>query len=169
MVLFIVNCGLKVGNSFLNIFSRFLSFTEILRTFDFLCLCFFYSLADLFLCTSETKKATTTRRVLFFQTTRKHLWNVVNTNWLPRRKLHLSQEKSVRRKTLDIQDQNAVNDSVKSQYNFNNSMCSVHQAVKKYLHLTISLFTHQCITIALHNISCRMFLRILLRKGIFLH
>ena len=105
---------------------------------------------------------------LFFQTARKHLWNVVNTNWLPRRKLHLSQEKSVRRKTLDIQDQNAVNDSVKSQYNFNKSMCSVHQAVKKYIHLTISLFTRQCITIALQNISCRMFLRILLRKGIFL-
>ena len=38
MVLFIVNCGLKVGNSFLYIFSRFLSFTEILDTFDFLCL-----------------------------------------------------------------------------------------------------------------------------------
>ena len=37
MVLFIVNCGLKVGNSFLHIFSRFLSFTEI----DFLCLYFF--------------------------------------------------------------------------------------------------------------------------------
>ena len=170
MVFFIVNCGLKVGNSFLYIFSRFLSFTEILHTFDFLCLRFFYSLTDLFLCASETKKKQQQQGgFLFFQTTRKHLWNVVNTNWLPRRKLHLSQEKSVRRKTLDIQDQNAVNDSVKSQYNFNNSMCSVHQAVKKYLHLTISLFTHQCITIALHNISCRMFLRILLRKGIFLH
>ena len=103
----------------------------------------------------------------FFQKTRKNFWNVVNTNWLPRRKLHLSQEKSVRRKTLDIQDQNAVNDSVKSQYNFNKSMCSVHQAVKKYIHLTISLFTRQCITIALQNISCRMFLRILLRKGNF--
>ena len=37
MVLFIVNCGLKVGNSFLYIFSRFLYFTEILDTFDFLC------------------------------------------------------------------------------------------------------------------------------------
>ena len=56
MVLFILNCGLKVGNSFLYIFSRFLSFTEILHTFDFLCLCFFYSLTDLFLCASETKK-----------------------------------------------------------------------------------------------------------------
>ena len=168
MVLFIVNCGLKVGNSFLYIFSRFLSFTEILHTFDFLCLCFF-SLTDFFLCDSETNKQQQQGGFLFFQTTRKHFWNVVNTNWLPRRKLHLSQEKSVRRKTLDIQDQNAVNDSVKSQYNFNNSMCSVHQAVEKYIHSTISLFTHQCITIALHNISCRMFLRILLRKGIFLH
>ena len=38
MVLFIVNCGLKVGNSFLYIFSRFQSFTEILDTFGFLCL-----------------------------------------------------------------------------------------------------------------------------------
>ena len=67
MVLFIVNCGLKVGNSFLYIFSRFLSFTEILHTFDFLCLCFFYSLTDLFLCASETKKkTTTTRRVSMF-------------------------------------------------------------------------------------------------------
>ena len=66
MVLFIVNCGLKVGNSFLYIFSRFLSFTEILHTFDFLCLCFFYSLTDLFLCASETKKTTTTRRVSIF-------------------------------------------------------------------------------------------------------
>ena len=28
MVLFIVNCGLKVGNAFLYIFSRFLSFTD---------------------------------------------------------------------------------------------------------------------------------------------
>ena len=65
MVLFIVNCGLKVGNSFLYIFSRFLSFTEILDTFDFLCLCFF-SLTDLFLCASETKKTTTTRRVSIF-------------------------------------------------------------------------------------------------------
>ena len=37
MVLFIVNCGLKVGNSFLHIFSRFLPFTDI----DFLCLYFF--------------------------------------------------------------------------------------------------------------------------------
>ena len=54
MVLFIVNCELKVGNSFLYIFSRFVSFTEILDTFDFLCLCFF-SLTDLFLCASETK------------------------------------------------------------------------------------------------------------------
>ena len=70
MVLFIVNCGLKVGNSFLYIFSRFLSFTEILHTFDFLCLCFLYSLTDLFLCASESKKkkttTTTTRRVSIF-------------------------------------------------------------------------------------------------------
>ena len=65
MVLFIVICGLKVGNSFLYIFSRFLSFTEILDTFDFLCLCFF-SLTGLFLCASETKKTTTTRRVSIF-------------------------------------------------------------------------------------------------------
>ena len=65
MVFFIVNCGLKVGNSFLYIFSRFLSFKEILDTFDFLCLCFF-SLTDLFLCASETKKTTTTRRVSIF-------------------------------------------------------------------------------------------------------
>ena len=53
----------------------------------------------------------------------------------------------------------------KSQYNFNNSICSVHQAVKKYIHSTILLFTHQCIPIVLYNISCRMFLR----RGIFLH
>ena len=67
MVLFIVNCGMKFGNSFLYIFSRFLSFTEILDTFNFLCLCFFYSLTDLFLCASETKKTTTTtRRVSIF-------------------------------------------------------------------------------------------------------
>ena len=65
MVLFIVNCGLKVGNSFLYIFSRFLHFTEILDTFDFLCL-YFFSLTDLFLCASETKKTTTTRRVSIF-------------------------------------------------------------------------------------------------------
>ena len=65
MVLFIVNCGLKVGNSFLYIFSRFLSFKEILDTFDFLCLCFF-SLTDLFLCDSESQKTTTTRRVSIF-------------------------------------------------------------------------------------------------------
>ena len=65
MVLFIVNCGLKVGNSFLYSFSRFLPFTEILDTFDFLCLCFF-SLTDLFLRASETKKKTTTRRVSIF-------------------------------------------------------------------------------------------------------
>ena len=101
MVLFIVNCGLKVGNSFLYIFSRFLSFTEILDTFDFLCL-WFFSLTDLFLCASETKTQQQQGGFLFFQTTRKHFWNVVNTNWLPRRKLHLSQEKSVRRKMLDI-------------------------------------------------------------------
>ena len=38
MVLFIVNCGLKVGNSFLYIFSRFLSFTEILvRLTSYVC------------------------------------------------------------------------------------------------------------------------------------
>ena len=67
---FIVNCGLKVGNSFLYIFSRFLSFTEILDTFDFLCLCFF-SLTDLFLCDSETTKQQQ-GGFLFFQTTRKH-------------------------------------------------------------------------------------------------
>ena len=65
MVLFIVNCELMVGNSFLYIFSRFLSFTEILHMFDFLCLCFF-SLTVLFLCASETKKTTTTRRVSIF-------------------------------------------------------------------------------------------------------
>ena len=65
MVLFIVNYELKVGNSFLYIFSRFLSFTEILDTFDVLCLCFF-SLTDLFLCASENKKTTTTRRVSIF-------------------------------------------------------------------------------------------------------
>ena len=64
MVLFIVNCGLKVGNSFLYTFSRFLLFTEILDTFDFLCLCFF-SLTDLFLHASKTKKKTT-RRVSIF-------------------------------------------------------------------------------------------------------
>ena len=45
MVLFIVYCVLKVGNSFLHIFSRFLSFTEILDTFDFSCLCFFVLLS----------------------------------------------------------------------------------------------------------------------------
>ena len=59
--------------------------------------------------------------------------------------------KILRRKTFDFQNHNDVNDSVKSQYNFNNSMCLVHQAVKKYIHSTISLFAHQCITIALHN------------------
>ena len=84
MVLFIVNCGLKVCNSFLYIFSRFLSFTEILHTFDFLCLCFLYSLTDLFLCASESKKKKQQQQqqggFLFFQTTRKHLRNVVNTN-----------------------------------------------------------------------------------------
>ena len=38
MVLFIVNCELKVGNSFLYIFSRFLSFTEILvRLTSYVC------------------------------------------------------------------------------------------------------------------------------------
>ena len=68
MVPFIVNCGLKVGNSFLHIFSRFLSFTEI--TFDFLCL-YFFSLTDLFLCASETKKQQQQGGFLFFQTTRK--------------------------------------------------------------------------------------------------
>ena len=66
MVLFIVNCGLKVGNSFLYIFSRFLSFTEILHTFDFLCLCFFYSLTDLFLCASETKKKNNNKEGFYF-------------------------------------------------------------------------------------------------------
>ena len=126
MVLFIVNCGLKVGNSFLYIFSRFLSFTEILDTFDFLCLSFFNS-TDLFLCTSETKKQQQQGGFLFFQTTRKHFWKMVNITCLPRRKLHLSQENNLSRKTLDFQDHNDVNDSVKSQYNFNNSICSVHQ------------------------------------------
>ena len=64
-VLFIVNCELKVGNSFLHTFSHFLSFTEILDTFDFFCLrCF--SLTDLFLYASEMKKTTTTRRVSIF-------------------------------------------------------------------------------------------------------
>ena len=58
---------------------------------------------------------------------------MVNTTWLPRRKLHLSQEKNFSRKTLDFQDHNDVNDCVKSQYNFNNSMCSVHQAVSLYI------------------------------------
>ena len=71
MVLFIVNCGLKVGNSFLYTFSRFLPFTEILDTFDFLCLCFF-SLTDLFLRASETKKKQQQGGFLFFQMTRKH-------------------------------------------------------------------------------------------------
>ena len=66
MVLFIVNCGLKVGNSFLYIFSRFLSFTEILHTFDFLCLRFFYSLTDLFLCASETKKNNNNKEGFYF-------------------------------------------------------------------------------------------------------
>ena len=66
MVLFIVNCGLKVGNSFLYIFSRFLSFTEILHTFDFLCLRFFYSLTDLFLCASETKKNNNNKEDFYF-------------------------------------------------------------------------------------------------------
>ena len=66
MVLFIVNCGLKVGNSFLYIFSRFLSFTEILHTFDFLCLCFFYSLTDLFLCASETKENNNNKEGFYF-------------------------------------------------------------------------------------------------------
>ena len=65
MVLFIVNCGLKVGNSFLYIFSRFLSFTEILDTFDFLCLCFF-SLTDLFLCDSESKKNNNNKEGFYF-------------------------------------------------------------------------------------------------------
>ena len=90
---------------------------------------------------------------------------MINITCLPRRKLHLSQEKNLSRKTLDFQDHNDVNDSVKSQYNFNNSICSVHQAVKKYIHSTISLFTHQCIPFVLYNIRCRMFLR----RGIFLH
>ena len=153
MVLFIVNCGLKVGNSFLYIFSRFQSFTEILDTFGFLCL-WFFSLTDLFLCASETKTQQQQGGFLFFQTTRKHFWNMVNKNRLPRQKLHLSQEKNLSRKTLDCQDHNDVND-------FNNSMGLVHQAIKKYIHSTISLFTHQCITIALHKISRRMFLRIL--------
>ena len=67
MVLFIVNCGLKVGNSFLYIFSRFLSFTEILHTFDFLCLRFFYSLTDLFLCDSETQKNNNKEGFYFFR------------------------------------------------------------------------------------------------------
>ena len=113
-------------------------------------------------CASETKKQQQQGGFLFFQTSRKHFWNMVhvNTTWLPRRKLYLSQEKNLSRKTFDFQDHNDVNDSVKSQYNFHNSMCSVHQAVKKYIHSTISLFTHQCIPIALYNISCRMFLRI---------
>ena len=62
-----MNCGLKVGNSFLFIFSLFISLTEILDTFDFLCLCIF-SLTDLFLCASETKKTTTKKRVCIFQT-----------------------------------------------------------------------------------------------------
>ena len=65
MVLFIVNCGLKVGNSFLYTFSRFLPFTEILDTFDFLCLCFF-SLTDLFLCASETKNNNNNKEVSIF-------------------------------------------------------------------------------------------------------
>ena len=65
MVFFIVNCGLKVGNSFLYIFSRFLSFTEILDTFDVSCLCFF-SLNDLFLCASETKTQQQQGGFLFF-------------------------------------------------------------------------------------------------------
>ena len=34
-----MNCGLKVGNSFLFIISLFISLTEILDTFDFLHLC----------------------------------------------------------------------------------------------------------------------------------
>ena len=66
MVLFVVNCGLKVGNSFRYIFSRFLSFTEILDTFDFLCLCFF-SLTEVFLCASETKKQQQQGGFLFFR------------------------------------------------------------------------------------------------------
>ena len=70
-VLFIVNCELKVGNSFLHIFSHFLSFTEILDTFDFFCLrCF--SLTDLFLYASEMKKQQQQGGFQFFQTTRKH-------------------------------------------------------------------------------------------------
>ena len=65
MVLVIVNCGLKVGNSFLYIFSRLLSFTEILDTSDFSCLCFF-SLTDLFSCASKTKKQQQRGGFLFF-------------------------------------------------------------------------------------------------------
>ena len=61
-----MNCGLKVGNSFLFIFSLFISLTEILDTFDFLHLCFF-SLTDLFLCASETKKQRQKRGFLFFR------------------------------------------------------------------------------------------------------
>ena len=130
MVFFIVNCGLKVGNSFLYIFSRFLSFKEILDTFDFLCLCFF-SLTDLFLCASETKKTTTTRRVSIFSDDKETFLKRGKHELTPSSKAAPEPSKNLRRKTLDFQDHNDVNDSVKSQYNFNNGMCSVIQAVKK--------------------------------------
>ena len=112
-----ISMGWRFGNSFLYIFSRFLSFTEILDTFDFLCL-WFFSLTDLFLCASETKTQQQQGGFLFFQTTRKHFWNMVNKNRLPRQKLHLSQEKNLSRKTLDCQDRNDVNDSVKMSVQF---------------------------------------------------
>ena len=68
MVLFIVKCGLKVGNSFLYIF---FSFSLFYRDSTNVWLLMFvpllqYSLTDLFLCASETKKTTTTRRVSIF-------------------------------------------------------------------------------------------------------
>ena len=58
-IVLLVNCRLKFCYSFL-----FLSLTEILDTFDFLCLCIF-SLTDLFLCASETKKNNKKERLYF--------------------------------------------------------------------------------------------------------
>lgn len=120
-----VNCGLKVGNSFLYIFfSLSISLTEIRNMFHFFCLCFF-SLTDFFCAPLEPKNNNNIKEGFnffrpqgnIFEPRHTRLYSVVESCTWARKKKNRS-EPSLSRKALDFQDQhNDVNNSVKIQYN----------------------------------------------------